>query len=206
MQRFFIQDFLTSSILKNYFLLLLLLSCAVACVPTSATTDADKKYFDLVQFTDNQVHELYMQKPQVKKKIFLDGQTDQITSDTLNWEKELALFREADINSPSLRDSYEISEDKIRHTLTYTAKESKLKVKEIKLVFDEQSHTNSVSVRQVKIFFSEDNQLYEIQRDLSMELKNNLLSAYSIKGFQKVILKDSLIYEISATLNQPNNQ
>lgn len=192
--------------MKNYFLLLLLLTCAVACVPTSATTDADKKYFDLIQFTDNQVHELYMQKLQVKKKIFLDGETDQITSDTLNWEKELALFREADINSPSLRDSYEIDEDKLNHTITYTAKESKLKVKEIKLVFDEQSQMNKVSIKQVKIFFSEDNQLYEIQRDLSMELKNNLLSAYSIKGFQKVILKDSLIYEITATLNQPITQ
>jgi hypothetical protein len=175
-------------------------------VPTSATKDADKKYFDLIQFTDNQVHELYMQKLQVKKKIFLDGETDQITLDTLNWEKELALFKEADINSPSLRDSYEIDEDKSRHTLTYTAKESKLKVKEIKLVFDEQSQMNKVSIKQVKIFFSEDNQLYEIQRDLSMELKNNLLSAYSIKGFQKVILKDSLIYDINATINQLNNE
>jgi hypothetical protein len=175
-------------------------------VPTSATKQADKKYFDLIQFTDNQVHELYRQKLQVKKKIFLDGQTDQITSDTLNWEKELALFREADINSPSLRDSYDILEDKIRHTITYTAKESKLKVKEIKLVFDEQNQVDVVNVKQVKIFFSEDNQLYEVQRDLSMELKNNLLAAYSIKGFQKVILKDSLVYEISATVNQPNNQ
>lgn len=187
--------------MKNYFLSLFLLFCAVACVPTSATTDADKKYFDLIQFTDNQVRELYMQKRQVKKKIFLDGQTDEIISDTLNWEKELALFKEADINSSSLRDSYEISEDKIARTITYTAKESKLKVKEIRLIFDEQSQMNRVSVKQVKIFFSEDNQLYEIQRDLMMELRNNLLSAYSIKGFQKVILKDSLVYEITAKID-----
>lgn len=193
--------------MKNYFLLLLLF-IFYGCVPTSATKEVDKKYFDLIQFTDNLVKELAMQKPQVQKKIFLDGETDNVTSDTLNWEKELALFKEADINSPSLRDSYEIDEDKLRNTLTYTAKESKLKVKEIKLIFDEQSQANKVSIKQVKIFFSEDNQLYEVQRDLAMELKNSQLLAYSIKGFQKVILKDSLIYEINATINQPitNNQ
>lgn len=191
--------------MKNYFLLFLIF-ISYACVPTSATNDADKKYFDLVQFTDNLVKELTIKKPKVDKKIFLGGEADNITSDTLNWEKELALFKEADINSPSLRDSYEIEEDKLKHTLTYTAKESKLKVKEIRLAFDEQSQANKVSIKQVKIFFSEDNQLYEIQRDLAMELKNNELFTYSIKGFQKVILKDSLIYEINAMINQPNNQ
>jgi len=187
--------------LKNYFLLLLLLAFFAACVPTSPANEVDKKYFDLVQFTNNQVIELVKQKPQVKKKIFLEGETDEIVSDTLNWEKELALFKEADINSPSLRDSYDISEDKSNRTITYTAKESKLKIREIKLVFDEGSQVDKIKVKQVKIFFSEDNQLYEIERDLVMELKNNLLSAYSIKGFQKVILKDSLIYEINAKIN-----
>jgi len=186
--------------MKNYFLLLLLIVCFAACVPMSATNEADKKYFDLVQFVNTQINELNAQKPQIRKKVLLGGEIDEIVSDTLNWEKELALFKEADINSPSLRDSYDIEEDKARHSITYIAKESKLKVKEIKITFDKQSQVGSVSIKQIKIFFSEDNRLYELQRDLVMELKNNLLSAYSIKGFQKVILKDSLIYEINATL------
>lgn len=194
--------------LKNYFLLLFLLICFAACVPTSATIETDKKYFDLIQFVNAQVNELNARKPQVKKKIFLGSETDEILSDTLNWEKELALFREADINSPSFRDSYEIDEDKLSHSITYTAKESRLKVKEITIIFDENSQIDKISVKQIKIFFLEDNQLYELQRDLVMELKNNLLSAYTIKGFQKVILKDSLIYQIEAVIgskSQINN-
>lgn len=195
--------------LKNYVPFLFFLVSCSACVPTSATKETDKKYFDLIAFVDKQISELNTQKMQVRKKILLNNETDEIQTDTLNWEKELALFRESDINSPSFRDSYQIEEDKANRSVTYTAKESKLKVKEIKLIFDEHSQIDKVSVKQIKIFFSEDNQLYELQRDLVMELKNNLLSAYAIKGFQKVILKDSLIYQIEAVVDskpQTSNQ
>ncbi len=172
----------------------------IACVPTTDISNAEKKYFDLTKFVQQQTEMLNAQKRKVKKQVNLSGQADEIQTDTLDWEKELALFREADINSPSLRDSYEISEDKVNGIVIYTAKEEKQKVREISIIFGENNTVEKVNIKEIKIVFSEDNQLYEIQRTMEMQLKNNLLSAYSIKGFQKVILKDSLVYDISATL------
>lgn len=165
-------------------------------MPTSANQDADKKYFDLAALIHSQISTLSKQKPQIAKTVNLSGQNDQILTDTLDWEKELALFKEADINSPSLRESYEINDDKASKTLTYTAKEEKLKVREIKLSYDEHSQMTALKVKQVKIVFSDDNQLYEIQRVMEMTLKDNLLTSYSIQGFQKVAMKDSLVYQI----------
>jgi hypothetical protein len=195
-----VKPHLTLFILKNSCTLFLLSLFVCACVPTSDSSKVDKKYFDLTQFVQQQVNRLNAQKPNVKKQINLDGQTDEIQTDTLDWAKELALFSEADLNLPSLRDSYEIKEDKAKHTITYIAKEEKQKVREINIVFGENSEIEKVNIKEIKIVFSEDNQLYEIQRVMEMKLENNLLSAYSIKGFQKVILKDSLVYDIKATL------
>jgi hypothetical protein len=169
-------------------------------VPTSANKDADKKYFDLAGFIHSQASELSKRKPKVTKNINLSGEQDQVQTDTLHWEKELALFKEADINSPSLRDSYDIDDDKANKTITYTAKEDKFKVREMKLSYDESSQMTALQINQVKIVFKDDNQLYEIQRVMEMTIKNNLLLTYSIRGFQKVAMKDSLVYDISAKI------
>ena len=187
----------------KYLLILLLLSQVfTACVPTSANKDADKKYFDVAGLIHQQISELSKGKPKIEKKTSLSGKQDQIKTDTLDWNKELALFKEADINSPALRDSYEISEDKANKTITYAAKEEKLKVKEIKLQYNENSQITNLNISQLKIIFSEDNHLYEIQRVMEISLKDNLLNTYSIKGFQKVALKDSLVYQIEGKVTQ----
>jgi hypothetical protein len=186
--------------LKSFWCLLLLVLIVTACVPTSANKDADKKYFDIAALIHQQIGELSKRKPKVEKNILLGGTKDQISTDTLDWGKELALFKEADINSPSLRDSYEIDDDKPNQTITYTAKEDKLKVREIKLQYNENSQIADLKINQVKIVFTDDNQLYEIQRVMEMSLKDNLLSNYAIKGFQKVAMKDSLVYRIEGKI------
>ena len=187
--------------LKNLFLLLLSFVIVTACVPTSANKDAEKKYFDVAGLIHQQISELNKRKPKVEKNTSLSGEQGKISTDTLDWNKELALFKEADINSPALRDSYEIIEDKASKTVTYTSKEEKLKVKEIKLQYNENSQITALNINQLKIIFAENNQLYEIQRVMEMTLKNSLLNSYSIKGFQKVAMKDSLVYEINAKVS-----
>jgi hypothetical protein len=185
------------------FLYILLLSCVLglgACNPLNSNQNQEeKKYFQLAQFVKNQSNLLEKQKPKVSKKVLLDGNTQTLFTDSIDWTKELALFTESDINSPSLVNSYDIKQE--NNTLIYTAKESKLKIREIQLLFGGNGAIEDVNVEQVNIVYAEDNQLYEIKRVIKMQLKDGLLSFYSIKGFQKVAFKDSLVYGIEAIVN-----
>ncbi|GAB4187597.1 MAG: hypothetical protein OHK0057_24050 [Thermoflexibacter sp.] len=171
-----------------------------ACSPTSSSKENEKRYFDLASFVQEQVDKLSNQSLLVEKKIYLDGKQQEIFSDSINWAKELALFREADLNSPSLVGSYDIKEDKQARTLSYLAKEDRLRVREIQLVLGGDGSIENINIEEVKIVYAENNQLYEISRKMSMKVKNEQLHAYTIQGFQKVIFKDSMVYEINGII------
>lgn len=186
-----------------YFLLFLFLFVIEACSPISTSKANEKRYFDLASFVQKQIDLLSNQPLLIEKKIYLDGKQQEISIDSINWTKELALFKEADINLPSLSGSYAIKEDKQEHIVSYLAKEDKLRVREMQIVFGEGSIEN-INVKEVKIVYAENNQLYEISRKMNMKIKDGKLYAYAIQGFQKVVLKDSTIYEISGIVKPKN--
>jgi maltodextrin utilization protein YvdJ len=188
-----------------YFVFLLFFLAIEACSPTSASKENEKRYFDLASFVQKQIDLLSHQSLWVEKKIYLDGRRQEISTDSINWTKELALFREADLNSPSLVSSYDIKEDKQARTLSYLAKEDRLKVREIQLVLGGDGSIENINIEEVKIVYAENNPLYEISRKMSMKIKNGQLYAYTIQGFQKVVLKDSMVYEINGVI-KPKNQ
>ncbi|SFF31323.1 hypothetical protein [Thermoflexibacter ruber] len=188
-----------------YFIFFLFFLVIEACSPTASSKENEKRYFDLASFVQKQVDKLSKQSLLVEKKIYLDGKQQKIFSDSINWAKELALFKEADVNSPSLVGSYDIKEDKQAHTLSYLAKEDRVKVREIQLVLGGDGSIENINVEEVKIVYAENNQLYEISRKMSMKVKNEQLHAYTIQGFQKVVFKDSMVYEINGII-KPKNQ
>ncbi len=175
-----------------------------ACNPISTSKEREKRYFDLALFVQKQIDKLSNQPLSVQKEIYLEGKKQEILTDSINWAKELSLFKEADINSPALANSYEVKEDKQARTLSYVAKEDKQKVREIQLVLGGDGRLESINIKEVKIVYAENNQLYEIHRRMSMKIKDEQLYAYSIQGFQKVVLKDSMVYEIRGLIKHKN--
>jgi len=201
-----ILDYMVKKYIFIFFCFIVFLFSLVieACNPIPTSKERGKKYFDLALFVQKQIDKLSNQSLLVEKQIYLGGKKQEILTDSINWAKELALFREADINSPALANSYEIKEDKQAHTLSYVAKEDKQKVREIQLVLGNNGHLESINIKEVKIVYAENNQLYEIYRKMSMKVKDEQLYAYSIQGFQKVVLKDSMVYEIRGLIKHKN--
>lgn len=187
-----------------YFIFFLFFLVIEACSPISASKENEKRYFDLASFIQKQIDLLSNQSLWIEKKIYLDGKQQEISTDSINWAKELALFKEADLNSPSLVGNYDIKEDKQARTLTYLAKEDRLKVREIQLVLGGDRNIENINIEEVKIVYAENNQLYEISRKMNMKIKNGQLHAYTIQGFQKVVFKDSMVYEINGIIKAKN--
>jgi hypothetical protein len=85
--------------------------------------------FDLSGFIKKDAARLKKLNRPVVKTVYHNGVTETKTVHIANWEQELGLFIDADINRPTWRNNYEvIDEDSI---LLYRAKDSTLKVREM---------------------------------------------------------------------------
>ena len=66
------------------------------------TASIQKNYFDLDSFIKKIISDETSQKPTIKKAISLDKKEEIIETNNINWEKELELFLQADLNKASL--------------------------------------------------------------------------------------------------------
>lgn len=162
------------------------------CSSSKADVNTPKKYFDLIQFVENQAEILQEENPKVEKHIKSADQDETKTVQIEKWETELAPFSECDINVPILQDAYTIEETHSK--IVYTAKTPELKVRKIHI------EKTDNQVTKLKLHYKTESQFYYTERFPEMELENGKLKRYFIKGSQKVLLKDANGFEITGTL------
>jgi hypothetical protein len=109
--------------------LLLLLCGWYACKPEIKETGAELKYFDLKEYFKNEALRLTRLNLPVKKTVAHNGDTESKTVPITNWEKELNLFTESDINKPAWKLSYTVTATP--DSVVYTARYPELKTREI---------------------------------------------------------------------------
>ena len=161
-------------------------------------------YFDLAGLIKQQVEDLSAANPTIRKEAIIDGQQEVLELDSLNWEKELNIFAKTDINKPRLLSQY--------RTTTYTNDAGK-RVTQYQNVEDNVSGVIKMEIVEdpgknqllsVLVESCEYNTLYVSEVELQMVFNGGKdesnLKAYSIKGFEKVILKDTMRYSIQAEI------
>ena len=120
------------------------------------------------------------------------------------WKKELEIFSALDvINKAVNKDLYHTEnslDDKSNLSIkSFTTKEE-LPVKYLKVYY----HNTIDEVRKIEAQYNESNSLYESVRALTMEFQqiNNeaVLTSYSIVGGQKMLMEDTVQYNINAFL------
>jgi hypothetical protein len=109
--------------------MLLLLCSWYACKPEIKETGAELKYFDLKEYFKNEALRLTRINAPVNKTVTHNGAGENKNVHIPNWDKELNLFTESDINKPAWKLSYSVQNTP--DSVVYKAKYPELKTREI---------------------------------------------------------------------------
>jgi len=156
----------------------------------------DSPYFDLPQLVEKQLSMLTASPAALRKKLEVNKKIEEIDLTTVDWEQELKLFEEANINKPVLRGAYAVTEEKIDglEQTSYKSKEQDNKVQHL-LVKKKAGQVVSVNV-----LWKDTNPIYVTQKQMTMELEEGKLSSYQIKGYQKMVADDTLFFKLDAVV------
>lgn len=162
---------------KLLFISLLLIGCT-----ESETQNATKTNFDLAGLVNQQIAELNKSQPLTHKNLEIEDKKEVLNTNKIDWQKELELFLQADLNKQSYQLSY--NKEETPQMAVYTLKEGeKLPVKSLKIIFDEDK-----IVKHLEALLQTKNYLYESEKHLLMTLDKNRLTNYQIEGWQELFI------------------
>ncbi len=181
--------------MKNIFILaiIFLSACSDLKMKPQATTH---QYFDMASFMNTKIVDLEKTNSKVQKNISANGIQENISTTTINWKQELALFAETDINKPVLKNMYLVNQS--NNAVEYTAIDKKAKVQRLYVKGNEKE--NSKEPTEIQVSLIDENQLYQTQKELVITFEDGKLTAYKIAGQQKILFKDLMVYEMNAKM------
>jgi len=171
----------------------------------------DKPYFDFDSLVSKQIKLIGLSNDSIKKIAVMDGKTDvsEFAVDTTVIKNELEVFRQLDvINKPLFKNAYQLATDEKDNksnlrVRTYRLKNSarvKSAVPYVRFFF----LNDFQQLKKIESLFEESNSLYTTHRKLMMEFegagKEARLKNYSVSGFQKMILNDSVKFSIEGSV------
>ncbi len=172
---------------------LLLLS---ACQTPAEKSDEPPVYYDVKGFVENQIQLLNQQKPTVAKTMVVGSDEEKRSTNEVNWQRELELFVQADINKPAYRQSYAIARpDSLTYEYTIQTQED-LPVRFLKVVLDKPNGQPTL----IEARILAQNKLYESEKNLLMRCAQKSgdwrVASYQIKGFQELVISDRKPFEV----------
>ncbi len=175
--------------LKNLSFIVLLF-CLSSCSQEEANRGKVYFYYDLKGFLKQEASRLNKDSNLINKQITKNDETEKRKVKITDWQKELDLFINSDINKPAWKDSYQVQ--KFPQKIVYVAKDEDLKTRRIEIKF-----VNN-KVIQIIIDNLVDNYLYTSKEHLVYNSKTN----YIIDKYQKVLLIGENNYQILGMFNQ----
>jgi hypothetical protein len=144
--------------------------------------------FDLTGYLKKDAARLNKLNRPVNKTVTHNGVTETKTVHIADWNSELGLFIDADINKPAFKNSYQvIAEDSL---LVYKAKEKDLKVRELII------KRAGGNIKYILIYNKVENQLYKTTQKLTYFPD----SVYRLETVQHVKLLGTNTYIIEGVL------
>jgi hypothetical protein len=179
------------------FFLILLAGC------DNLNPDVPSVFYNVDSLVNAQVNYLAEKKPEVIKSGEIRDIAGEsvVIPDSVQWTRELAIFRRADINKPRLREQYSVEEgsDKDGTWITYTAQGDKnLPVRHLTVHFAGKQN----EIRMLEALIRDVNPLYNSERLIQMSFDqingSSLLSSYFIQGGQRMKLRDTVEFDLTA--------
>lgn len=147
-------------------------------------------FYNWKTFFQTELNRLNTQKPAIHKSIILNGKKEEKTLHDINFENELSLFLDADLNKPAFENSYDnLSENNL---IWYSLKKDEnLKVKMVQIQLDAQELPENVS-----IIIEEKNFLFTSEKKMHLNFHEGQLQTYSIEGTQKLAWLDPTSFKM----------
>lgn len=170
-----------NSFFRHLFLTGLSLFLAAACQPGSQNAGSSEAspFYDLEAFFTEEVERLQTEQPPVDKTVTLDGRSEFQQLDSLDYQDELSVFQNSDINRAAWWDRYRIDStfygDRLQ-SIDYTAKSEELKIRSVRIRFEEGN------VRRVEI----ENRTDSPTATMDQQLHYDPQSGYRIETRQNV--------------------
>lgn len=167
-----------------------------------------RQLFAVNELLDQQINLLASAKATLQKTAIIGNDTNSVTfspKDSSAWSRELDIFRELDVvNKPIHRSAYTIQEQRGDGGSQPYSKEfvstKDVPVPLIRIYY----HANKI--KKLEAIYRQKTSLYKSSRYLSMtwdEGVQPVLTHYSIKGGQKMILGDTMVFELKGTIALP---
>lgn len=197
--------------MKQIFFFLFFLSTLAFFSSCENKTSDTKFYYPLDSLLQDQVQFLTQSKAGLSKQAIIDGEAETksfIPKDTSAWKFELDVFAQLnDINKPTNVGKYRTErdvKDVNSNLFIYTIKSTeKLPVSFLKIYYLD----NLSNIRKIEGLYCEESSLLTSSRHLSMEFQNInnkiVLTSYSMKGGQKMLLADSVQFSVHGTITLP---
>ncbi|MGY2130651.1 hypothetical protein ACW9KT_00375 [Hymenobacter sp. HD11105] len=177
-------------------LLLLATACGPESAPASKQAGRRPLYFDIKSFLDAQTQDLTRRKPAVEKRVKLrGGQIETTRVPEVEWDNELQIFYQTDINKPALRGAYQIDsviQEDGRLRRTYRRKPDVENAVERLTVISLPSAP--AAAQEITATLTQDNPLFFSQKRVALHAANGRLLDYQVTGVQKLVLFDTLRY------------
>lgn len=163
---------------KLSFLLVIMSPILLGCTPNSNEIAQPnvQPFFDLASYFQNEVDRL-KDLNRIEKTTLVNGEEETKIIDSLNIEKELAIFSKADINRTAWLDKYKV--DSLLNNnneliqLKYSALDEKLKTKTVVIDFKNDA-VHSISIENItKSFISDTNQISKYFPATGFQIERN---------------------------------
>ncbi|WP_131538960.1 hypothetical protein [Pedobacter nototheniae] len=163
---------------KNLYILVFALAFFSCNQRKESEANTDLLYFNTKGYFEKEALRLKKINPTVQKSVFINGSIESKATKIDDWEKELSIFVDADINKTSWKGSFKII--KAADTESYTSDNRKIPVKRITVVKLNDKITSIKIIRENKniIYHSTDtlsyypDSLYEIRKQQKIKLLN----------------------------------
>ena len=164
-------------------------------------------YYNIDSLVSAQQQWLMTLEPLLNKTAHIDSDSSlsNFRPDSTQWANELDVFKKVDINKPTLDGLYTITvSDDTNSNLavrTLSTDSREAEVKYLKLYYLDQLE----KLKKIEALYIERNPIYASRREVTLvfdEVQNKrLLKRYKISGSQKMILQDTVKFEVDGQLH-----
>jgi len=171
----------------------LLLFILLACQKVKPEHVSIPEYPDLEEFYLSQARSL--EKSALEKTVSLEGQreTNTFEMDTTEWKEELSFFKEMNPDQSEYVGVFNVKQDNVSKTLSIKEGENGI-LKKLALEKDGKSYSS------ISATVHEDKDVYIHHREIEVILENGLIKSFEIKGYQKMLFKDTVRFGISGRI------
>ena len=156
--------------------------CLLSCSNTP-TTEADKvaelPFFEMQAFFEEEINRLNELQPLVKKTVVINQESETKQIDAIDYEKELKVFSNSDINKMAWFDKYSIDslyDNNQLQSISYQALDEMLKTQKINIAFQSNEVSQIEIENKTKSFIAASDQklIYTPSSGYSIQTKQEM--------------------------------